>query len=126
MCLRQLRFAGVFEAVAIRKKGFPFRHTHAHFFEYFRPIAPNAVSLAERRSNTAKANAQKLLVTISGSGGLVPEAAGCRFGRTMVLYKVLHVDILHPGFVTVRFMCCGTLCDGELCPYPTRPRSTDR
>jgi myosin heavy subunit len=40
LCLQQLRFAGVFEAVAIRKLGFPFRHTHEHFFSYFKCLCP--------------------------------------------------------------------------------------
>ncbi len=31
--LQQLRFAGVFEAVAIRKQGFPFRETHDAFYK---------------------------------------------------------------------------------------------
>jgi myosin heavy subunit len=31
--LQQLRFAGVFEAVSIRKQGFPFRETHEQFYK---------------------------------------------------------------------------------------------
>ena len=31
-CLQQLRFAGVFEAVSIRKQGFPFRDKHSEFY----------------------------------------------------------------------------------------------
>jgi myosin heavy subunit len=30
MSLQQLRFAGVFEAITIRKHGFPFRLTHRY------------------------------------------------------------------------------------------------
>jgi hypothetical protein len=33
------RFAGVFEAVSIRKLGFPFRRTHQNFFEYFKILS---------------------------------------------------------------------------------------
>jgi len=33
MCLEQLRYAGVFEAVSIRKQGFPFRFTHEDFYK---------------------------------------------------------------------------------------------
>ena len=35
MCLDQLRYAGVFEAVAIRKSGYPFRMSHARFSHWF-------------------------------------------------------------------------------------------
>ena len=33
ICLLQLRYAGVFEAVKIRQQGFPFRWTHEVFFK---------------------------------------------------------------------------------------------
>ena len=33
MCLEQLRYAGVFEAVSIRKQGYPFRFTHEDFYK---------------------------------------------------------------------------------------------
>ena len=36
LCLQQLRFSGVFEAVTIRKQGFPFRLTHEQFFKEYR------------------------------------------------------------------------------------------
>ena len=36
MCLDQLRYSGVFEAVSIRKQGFPFRYTHEDFFKRYR------------------------------------------------------------------------------------------
>ena len=42
MSLEQLRFAGVFEAVSIRKQGYPFRHSHENFFKIYRCIAPRA------------------------------------------------------------------------------------
>jgi len=34
-CLLQLRFAGVFEAVSIRKQGYPFRDKHAAFYKKY-------------------------------------------------------------------------------------------
>ena len=33
MSLEQLQYSGVFEAIEIRKKGFPFRLTHERFFK---------------------------------------------------------------------------------------------
>ena len=39
LCIEQLRNAGVFEAVAIRKGGFPFRKTHEEFAEHYSCVA---------------------------------------------------------------------------------------
>jgi myosin heavy subunit len=38
LCLQQLRYAGVFEAVKIRQQGFPFRWTHDQFYKRYRCI----------------------------------------------------------------------------------------
>jgi len=40
MVLQQLRYSGVFEAITIRKQGFPFRLTHEQFMKRFRCLAP--------------------------------------------------------------------------------------
>jgi len=95
LCLQQLRFAGVFEAVAIRKLGFPFRHTHEHFFTYFKCLVPydhgkwqaarKLVSEGTALKTAYTALAKKLLADIVA--GPVPDAADCRFGKTMVLYR---------------------------------------
>ncbi len=93
--LQQLRFAGVFEAVSIRKRGFPFRHTHKHFFEVFRSIVPKAVSWDEWKQARAgedegnKTAFKKLAQKVHEAlfNGPVPEAKDCRFGKTMVLYR---------------------------------------
>jgi len=36
MVLEQLTYSGVFEAITIRKQGFPFRLTHADFFQRYK------------------------------------------------------------------------------------------
>src|SRR5690606_16038040 len=38
MCIEQLTYAGVFEAVQIRKSGYPFRLTHKRFAARYRPL----------------------------------------------------------------------------------------
>jgi myosin heavy subunit len=38
ICLQQLRYAGVFEAVKIRQQGFPFRWSYEHFYKRYRCI----------------------------------------------------------------------------------------
>jgi myosin heavy subunit len=40
MTMEQLRYSGVFEAVAIRKQGYPFRLTHNIFFDRYRYSSP--------------------------------------------------------------------------------------
>ena len=42
MVIDQLTYAGVFEAVKIRKKGFPFRLSHTSFAQKYRWIARKA------------------------------------------------------------------------------------
>lgn len=95
LSLQQLRFAGVFEAVSIRKMGFPFRHTHQHFFEYFRCLVPHD----HAKWKTAKkivADGQSVKTAFTALAkrlwediveGPVPEASDCRFGKTMVLFR---------------------------------------
>jgi myosin heavy subunit len=40
MTMEQLRYSGVFEAVAIRKQGYPFRLTHQIFYDRYRYGSP--------------------------------------------------------------------------------------
>lgn len=40
LVLEQLRYSGVFEAVEIRKKGFPFRLSHEDFAKRYKPVWP--------------------------------------------------------------------------------------
>eukprot|EP00743_Colponemidia_sp_Colp-15_P007995 GILK01008660.1.p1 GENE.GILK01008660.1~~GILK01008660.1.p1 ORF type:complete len:2044 (+),score=493.00 GILK01008660.1:237-6368(+) len=50
MILEQLRYSGVFEAVTIRQKGFPFRLTHQKFIRRFRCLDPKANLRNDKRS----------------------------------------------------------------------------
>ena len=42
MCIEQMTYAGVFEAVKIRKSGYPFRYSHAQFANIYRWISRKA------------------------------------------------------------------------------------
>ena len=59
ICLQQLRYAGVFEAVKIRQQGFPFRWTHQVFYTRYRilggPEHTGKVSLSRVRARTLPA-----------------------------------------------------------------------
>jgi len=41
MCLRQLTYAGVFEAISIRCKGYPFRYAHKQFYDRYKCLNRN-------------------------------------------------------------------------------------
>ena len=59
--LDQLKFSGIFEAVTIRKSGFPFRRFHAQFRQRYRMIAP--------RGSPAAAAIAKCTAGGGGGGG---------------------------------------------------------
>jgi myosin heavy subunit len=73
MCLEQLTYSGVFEAVAIRKQGFPFRLTHTEFVERYRVLMPSAGQ------------------GVSGCQQIISEMGfpqeNVQAGRTMMLYR---------------------------------------
>ena len=51
MCIEQMTYAGVFEAVKIRKSGYPFRYSHAQFTNIYRWGQRLDVRRSERASN---------------------------------------------------------------------------
>ena len=88
LCLAQLRYAGVFEAVTIRKQGFPFRYTHENFFKRYRVIVPEVAQTFGWSGGTGdwKAMSKAVLDAMSGDAPMLRQ---CRYGRTMVLYRAL-------------------------------------
>jgi hypothetical protein len=87
-CLEQLRFAGVFEAVQIRKKGYPFRRSHRQFFQAYRCVETPAVAKAwaeAKRAGTWRTAVEALLAALAKHAA--PQAKDCRLGKTMVLYR---------------------------------------
>eukprot|EP00602_Paraphysomonas_sp_CaronLab_P010658 CAMPEP_0185037120 /NCGR_PEP_ID=MMETSP1103-20130426/31086_1 /TAXON_ID=36769 /ORGANISM="Paraphysomonas bandaiensis, Strain Caron Lab Isolate" /LENGTH=1566 /DNA_ID=CAMNT_0027574947 /DNA_START=35 /DNA_END=4735 /DNA_ORIENTATION=+ len=82
MCLEQLTYAGVFEAVQIRKTGYPFRLPHAEFVSRYHYL------LKKKHGSITIPRGQDMetaCVTILES---VPQDfSGVAIGRTMVLYR---------------------------------------
>jgi hypothetical protein len=76
MSLEQMTYAGVFEAVRIRKTGYPFRYTHKEFVQRYRILAPTACS-----GQDYKASCASLLGAVKG------DVTDVQIGRTRVLYK---------------------------------------
>jgi len=76
-CLEQLRYSGVFEAVAIRKQGFPFRLTHKVFYERYKCILanPDQAFPSEKKACESICDELKLNKT------------NVQTGQTMMLYR---------------------------------------
>ena len=67
MVIEQLTYAGVFEAVKIRKSGYPFRRPHAHFAKVYRWIARKAhgwVPIHASPTASAREYCQALLASV--------------------------------------------------------------
>lgn len=84
LCLQQLRYAGVFEAVKIRQQGFPFRWTHDMFYKRYRCIARGRFLDHVPSDVSWRDLATDLLEELSTKWS---ELRQCKFGRTMVLYR---------------------------------------
>lgn len=82
MCMEQLRYAGVYEAVAIRKIGFPFRLSHKQFLSRF-----NCILMQDDRSWLALKGTtpqEKIQSLISQAAA---DISGVVIGKTMCLYR---------------------------------------
>ena len=83
MCLEQLRYAGVFEAVSIRKQGFPFRFLHEDFYKRFRCITkPKLARLKSGFSQGCRAILKQV-----AQRPMAKVVSNCKVGQTMILYR---------------------------------------
>jgi myosin heavy subunit len=80
MCLEQLQYSGVFEAVEIRKKGFPFRLTHQRFWKRYKCVMGDTKTWPA----DMKANCKTLI------GEMKQSLQEVQIGTTMVLYRAAH------------------------------------
>jgi len=84
ICLQQLRYAGVFEAVKIRQQGFPFRWTHQVFYERYRHVGGPEHTGRVALDRDWRTLCGELLQVLSSNHEVLKQ---CKFGRTMVLYR---------------------------------------
>lgn len=75
MVLEQLQYAGVFEAVQIRKSGFPFREKHIDFMKKYKCVIP-------KKKWSSHITACKELVT-----AMKCNEANVQIGKSLVLYR---------------------------------------
>lgn len=117
ICLQQLRYAGVFEAVKVRQLGFPFRHTYEKFFKRYRCVADDrGTFLAPLPQNEALNWREKCEALLQAIGNMMPnkdEKAPFinffKFGRTMVLYRSDQNRILELARDAIREQTCGVI-----------------
>eukprot|EP00949_MAST-11_sp_MAST-11-sp1_P000183 g183.t1 len=78
-CYEQLTYSGVFEAVAIRKQGFPFRLSHADFASRYAKVTRGKVPEGKKDAEACKqiVSAMKL------------DRKNVQIGRTRVLYRAM-------------------------------------
>ncbi len=82
MCTEQLTYAGVFEAVAIRKNGYPFRLMHKHFANRYRCLAYKEtgwVNLGSTKNDKERCRALM--------GCIHQDFSRVQVGKTMILYR---------------------------------------
>lgn len=87
LCLDQLTYAGVFEAVQIRKNGYPFRLPHARFAARYYPMLKH-----KGRKITKSANALDTCRHILSS--VNQDFSRVAIGNTMILYRAEEYRIL--------------------------------
>ncbi|CAM9431931.1 unnamed protein product, partial [Ectocarpus fasciculatus] len=87
LCLDQLTYAGVFEAVQIRKNGYPFRLPHARFAARYYPMLKH-----KGRKIAKAANALETCKHILGS--VNQDFSRVAIGNTMILYRAEEYRIL--------------------------------
>ena len=77
MSMEQLQYAGVFEAIQIRKHGFPFRMTHHEFWQRYKCIFPHN----HKWSGNVVADCKTLI------GEMKQDLSQVQIGTTRVLYR---------------------------------------
>mmetsp|Transcript_19347 Transcript_19347/g.40026 ORF Transcript_19347/g.40026 Transcript_19347/m.40026 type:complete len:1038 (+) Transcript_19347:279-3392(+) len=95
-CLEQLQCAGVFEAVTIRKNGYPFRYTFGRFVERYKCILATEEGWQPLQSSDLREQCYEIL-----SSSKQP-FSNMQWGQTMLLfradeYRVLEVRVTRVG-----------------------------
>ncbi|KAL1507307.1 hypothetical protein AB1Y20_008153 [Prymnesium parvum] len=84
MVIEQMTYAGVFEAVKIRKGGYPFRCTHAAFAHKYRWIARKAHGWVPINASPTSSPAEFCHAVLSS---VHQDFSQVRIGKTLVLYR---------------------------------------
>eukprot|EP00924_Labyrinthula_sp_SR-Ha-C_P009321 maker-scaffold_2-snap-gene-20.33-mRNA-1 protein AED:0.00 eAED:0.00 QI:73/1/1/1/1/1/2/54/1259 len=87
-CVEQLRYSGVFEAVDIRKTGYPFRYTHKQFVSIYSCINPGYSYRTNVRGGNYAARVKEICDVNK------QDFSGVEIGNTMALYKANEYKLL--------------------------------
>eukprot|EP00945_MAST-04E_sp_MAST-4E-sp1_P007366 g7366.t1 len=82
LVMEQLRYSGVFEAVQIRKSGYPFRHPHEVFWKRFKCLV---TGIDPRKHSHRYKHLCGLLLDALKSD--IPDSEHCLIGNNLVLYR---------------------------------------
>ncbi len=99
ICLEQLTYAGVFEAVQIRKNGYPFRLPHARFAARYFPLLKQRARGARPRGESPLDVCKAILKCVNQDFSKVA------IGNTMILYRADEHRILE----LLRNLCLETV-----------------
>ena len=94
MILEQLRYSGVFEAVEIRRSGFPCRRDHASFRNRYLMLLKREVRDGDLASCGDGNYREQCAVMVREFATLDASLEGLQLGKTMVLYKADHQRLL--------------------------------
>ena len=94
MCIEQLRYSGVFEAVEIRKTGFPFRLTHKQFVARFRCLIQTRPDAEGAFLKTPDSEPRKQCEEILRRSRQDFSKKGLQIGSSMVLYRAEQHHVL--------------------------------
>jgi hypothetical protein len=88
LCLDQLTYAGVFEAVQIRKNGYPFRLPHSRFAARYYPMLKHKGQKLPLKSTNSLETCRQIL------GSVNQDFSRVAIGNTMILYRAEEYRIL--------------------------------
>jgi myosin heavy subunit len=80
-CLEQLRCAGVFEAVTIRKNGYPFRYTFQRFVERYKCIMATESGWVPLKSRDKRQQCHEIITTTK------QPFANMKWGSSMLFFR---------------------------------------
>ena len=106
-CLLQLKYSGVFEAVQIRKKGFPFRYSHEEFMKRYGFLGEGI-----SRNDAYPAQCRALLAQLKG------DFSEIQIGRTRVLYRQgphRNLELLRAVALEKVVVVCQAVMRGHYC-----------
>jgi hypothetical protein len=97
LVMEQLKYSGIFEAVTIRKSGYPFRYSHEQFWKRFKCLV-SGIDAKSKANDYAGLSSLLLDALVSD----IPEVKHCILGKTLVLYRAEQNKILESSRGIVR------------------------